>query len=602
MQIVDGHWLHERATDQWLRDLPINATRGKITDQNGAVLATSYSTYDVYVRPSMVKNAQEVALFLHQQLGVDYENVLSKITNRKISESLIKMQVQNDVANKIIQTNLPGILLSENSTRYYPYGDLATQVLGYTTIDNIGQAGIEIYANKYLTGLNGYASDTSDVHGVKIGNTLSTYRPSVPGLNVQLTLDVNIQLSAEKALAELVKDHGPKHATAIVANPNTGEILAMASAPSFDLNDVPRGDIPTLMETTKNRNIVDVYEPGSTFKVLTTAMALEEDVSTENDRFYDPGYRMIDGEKIRCWKHTGHGSQSLVEGLNNSCNSVFLDLAVRLGKDRMYDYFDKFGFGKQLNIDFMGESAGIIMDKNLARRVDVARMGFGQAIATTPVQMVASVSSVLNGGMLMQPYFIKSITDSNGNVVQQNLPKEMNRTISEKTSERIRAMFEEVVKQANAINAFIPGYRVGGKTGTSQKYEDNKIVQKYYASFVGAFPANKPDYVVLVIADEPASGHYYGSIVATPYAKNIFEDIIKYKNYPPENLEQDLKAMEKNVEIPNLIGLSLTQALSEMAKLGLQAEVAGEGDFVVSQTAPAGTMTFKNGIVLIETN
>ncbi len=601
IQIIDGAWLQEHAQAQWLRDLPINATRGKILDQNGAVLATSYSTYDIYVRPSMVKNANSVSMVLNQYLGVDYDTVYKKATNRSVSESLIKMQVPNDTANKIIQQNVPGILLTENTSRYYPYGDLLTQVLGFTTIDNIGQSGIEAYSNKYLTGVNGYSTDTSDVHGVKIDNTLSTYMPSIPGLDVTLTIDVNIQQFTEKALKELVKDHNPKTATAIVMNPNTGEILAMSTKPSFDLNNIPRDDVSKLMEMSKNINIVDVYEPGSTFKVLTTAAAIQEKVATESDRFYDPGYRVVDGEKINCWKHTGHGSQTLVDGLCNSCNSVFVDLALKLGKDTMYDYFKKFGFGDTLDIDFLGESAGIVMDKDTAKVVDIARMGFGQAIATTPLQLISSVSSVLNGGNLMKPYFIRSVKDSNGKIVQENVPTVINRTVSEDTSNRINLMFEEVVKKASAINAFIPGHRVGGKTGTSQKYEDGRIVQKFQASFIGSYPANKPEYVVLIIADEPASGHNYGSIVATTYSKLIFEHIINYKKYQPQNLEEDLKKMEKNITVPNLIGMSLNQAVIELSQLGLQYEIAGEGSYVKSQTPPPNTITFKGGMVLLQT-
>ncbi len=601
IQLVEGSWLHEKAAEQWARSLPINATRGQIKDTNGAVLATSYSTYDVYVRAGMVNNAEKVSLILSQYLGLDYDVVYSKATNRSVSESLVKMQVSNDIANKIIKHNEPGIMLSENSTRYYPYGDLLTQVLGYTTIDNIGQAGIEAYANKYLSGINGYATEQSDVNGIKIDNTLSNYIPAINGMNVELTIDVNIQLATELALAELVKDHGPKAATAIVMNPNTGEILAMSSKPSFDLNNVPRDNVSALLQMTKNLSIVDVYEPGSTFKVLTTATALEEKVTKETDMFYDPGFRIIDGEKIKCWKHTGHGSQTLVDGLNNSCNSVFVDLALRIGKEKMYNYFDLYGFGKTLDVDFLGESAGILMNKDTAKTVDVARMGFGQAIAVTPLQLINAISSVLNGGNLMHPYFIKSVTEANGKVVYKNEPTVLNRVVSQDTSNRIKVMLEEVVKKANAFNAFIPGYRVSGKTGTSQKYENGKIVQKFYASFVGAFPADKPDYVVLVIADEPSSGHYYGSIVATPYAKMIFKKIIEYKNYQPVNLEEDLKLLEKNIEMPNVIGKSLTQAATIITKLGLQYEIAGDGDFVLSQTPPPQTMVCKNSIVILAT-
>lgn len=601
IQLISGNWLQAMVMEQWMRDLPINASRGLMYDINGNLLATNYSTFDVYVRGSMVKNSEQVARVLHKYLGVSYEVALEKAKNRSVGEVLIKLQVEESVAKAIIAEKVSGILLSENSKRYYPYGDLLTQVLGYTTIDNVGQSALETYYNRYLTGVNGYVLNESDVKGVQIEGTLEQYIPSIAGQNLNLTIDVNIQIACENALRALVEAEKPKSATMIVMNPNTGAIVAMATKPSFNLNNIPRNDIATLLETSKNLAIVDVYEPGSTFKVLTTAAALEEGVTTELERFYDPGYRIVDGQRIKCWKLTGHGSQTMEEGLCNSCNSVFVDLALRLGKDRMYEYFDKFGFGQQLGIDFFAESAGILLDKDRAETVDVARMGFGQAIALTPIQLVTAVSSVLNGGRLMQPYFVESISDVNGKVMHQHVPTVLNRTVSENTSARICSMMEKVITKSNGINAFIPGYRVSGKTGTSQKYEDGKIVQKFISSFVGAFPADNPDYVVLVVADEPAAGNYYGSIVATPYAKMVFEYIIGYKNYPAHNLEEDTKRMEKTISMPALYGKSLTEAVTILNSLNLQCEVMGEGGVVISQTPTEGTMVHERAIVVLET-
>ncbi len=603
VQVKDSKWLQAKAAEQWFRDLPLNATRGTIEDANGVTLATSYSTYDIYVKPTRIKSPATVALSLSNILGIDYETIFNKACNVKYSEVLIKQQVDADLSKKVISANLEGVVLSENSTRFYPYGDLLTQVLGYTTIDNVGQSGLELYYNNYLKGVNGYALEESDVHGVKIDNTLSSYIPSVPGCNLNLTIDVNIQKLCEDALINLCHDHEPKSATAIVMNPKTGEILAMSSKPSFDLNNVPRDDIQKLMEMSKNLSVVDVYEPGSTFKVLTMAMALEEGVSTESEHFYDPGYRIVDGEKIKCWKLTGHGSQTLTEGLCNSCNSVFVDLALRLGKERLYDYYKTFGFGNLLNIDFTGESKGILMDIDTAKKVDYARMGFGQAIAVTPIQLITAICSVLNGGNLYRPYFVKSISDASGNVVAKNQPTLINKTVSSETSERIKTMLEAVISQSYGIETFIPGYRIAGKTGTSQKYEAGAINNKYVSSFVGAFPANDPEYVVLVIADEPSSGHYYGSIVATPYAKTIFEGIIKYKNIEPngETIEEDTAKLEKNILLPNLVGLSITEACLTLTKLGLLYEIENDGDKVVAQFTPPNTYVYKGAVILLTT-
>ena len=602
IQIIQSNWLTSKAASQWTRDLPINAKRGNITDINGANLAESYSSYDVYVRASMVTEPVKVAKLLSQVIGLDYEDTFKKVTNTTVSESLIKLQLDDVSAKKIIDANLSGIMLSENNKRYYPYGDLLTQVLGFTTIDNVGQSGIELYAEKYLKGVKGYALEESDVNGVKIDNTLSTFVPPIDGCNVKLTIDVNIQQIVENALKVLCEEQKPKTATAIVMNPNTGEIVAMSSKPSFDLNNPPRDNVAELLQNVKNLSIVDIYEPGSTFKVLTTATALEEKVTTPNEGFYDPGYRIVDGEKIKCWKLIGHGQQTMTDGLCNSCNSVFVDLALRLGADTMYEYFEKYGFGSPLGVDFLGEASGILMDKESAKRVDLARMGFGQAIAVSPIQLITAICSVLNGGNLLKPYFIKEVTDVNGKMVYHNQPTVLNKTISEGTSAQIREMLEKVVTKSNAINAFIPGYRVSGKTGTSQKYEDGKIVQKYVSSFVGAFPADKPEYVVLVIADEPSAGNYFGSVVATPYAKLIFEGIINYKQFKPtENVEEEEKLLEKNIQMPNLVGLSLTEAVAKLTSLGLQYEIAGEGEFVKNQTPPPNTMVFKNSIVVLDT-
>ena len=601
IQLKNNKMLTARAAEQWTRYLPINAKRGTITDCNGASLAESYSSYDVYVRASMVKDPVKVATLLANSIGLNYEETFKKVTNVLVSESLIKLQVESSVAKKLIDANLSGIMLSENNKRYYPYGDLLTQVLGFTTIDNVGQAGIELYADKYLKGTKGYALEESDVHGVKIDNTLSTYIPAIDGAQVSLTIDVNIQRVVEDALNVLCAEQKPKTATAIVMNPNTGEILAMSSKPSFDLNSPPRDDVATLLSNVKNLSIVDVYEPGSTFKVLTTATALEEKVTTPTEGFYDPGYRMVDGEKIKCWKLIGHGQQTMTDGLCNSCNSVFVDLALRLGTEKMYSYFSKYGFGEKLGVDFIGEASGILMNKDSAKRVDLARMGFGQAVAVSPIQLINAICSVVNGGNLMQPYFIKSIKDVNGNLIARNNPKVINKTISEQTSETIRYMLEQVLIKGNAISAFMPGYRVSGKTGTSQKYEDGKIVQKYVSSFVGAYPADKPEYVVLVVADEPSAGNYFGSVVATPYAKLIFEGIVKYRGDEPKGLEEDLKKMERNIVMPNLVGEPLSKAIAKLSTLGLQCEIAGEGEIVLSQTPPPGEMLYKNAVVILNT-
>ena len=475
--------------------------------------------------------------------------------------------------------------------------------MGYTTIDNIGQSGLELYYDKFLKGVNGYSEVQSDIKGTELYNTLDSYIPSIAGNNLTLTIDYRIQMLCEEATKKIMQVEKPKSAQIIVMEPNTGKIVACSSKPSFDLNNPPRDNIDDLLASSKNLAIVDVYEPGSTFKVLTTATALEEGATSLNDRFYDPGYRIIDGEKIKCWRLHGHGSQTMVDGLNNSCNSVFVDLALRLGKDKMYEYFEKYGFGNLTNVDFAGESSGIIMDYDTSKKVDLARMGFGQAIAVTPLQLIRAICSVVNGGMLYQPYFVEKISSSTGSYEKEFSPVAVRRVVSEDTSEKIRYMLEQVIEKANAIESFIPGYRVGGKTGTSQKYDGNSIASgKFVSSFVGSFPADNPEYVILVVVDEPSSGNYYGSIVATPYAKMVLEGIIDYKNIQPsKDLASDLQKLEKNITMPNLVGMSLSKAVATVTNLGLQYELDGEGGMVTNQYPAPDTKVYKNGIVVIST-
>ncbi len=601
IQIFKSNYLQSLAENQWTRDLPINAERGVIYDRNGVTLAVSYTTYDIYVRHSNVEDAEEVANYLATKLELNFETVLNKVNNAKVSESLIKMQVEQSLALEIKNQKIKGIYFSENTKRYYPYGDFLTQVLGYTTVDNVGQSGLELYFDKYLKGIDGYTMVQSDNSGHELYNKLDSYVPSISGSNLTLTIDYQIQLMAENALQKLVSVEKPKSATIIVMDPNTDEILALTSKPSFSLNDIPRDDLTSLMQNSKNLAIVDVFEPGSTFKILTTAAALEENVTSLEDRFYDPGYRYVDGQKINCWKTHGHGSQNLVEGLCNSCNSVFVDLALRLGKEKFYSYFEKYGFGNLTNVDFAGESAGIIMPISDAKNVDLARMGFGQAIAVTSLQMISAVSCVTNGGVLMQPYFVSKISNESSGFVKEFSPTAVRRVVSEDTSNKINYMLEQVIKKANGFNAFIPGYNVGGKTGTSQKYVGNTIAQgKFVSSFIGTFPSINPDYVVYVVVDEPSSGNYYGSIVATPYAKMIFEGIINYKNYQPNsNLQEDLKLVENNISMPSLVGKSLSVAAGILKNLGLQYELDGEGGVVTAQYPAPTTMVCKNYITLL---
>ena len=595
VSLVDGKWLQEKAFNQWTRDLPITGERGKIYDTNGATLAVSKTTYDVYLRGREVDDPIGVSSYLSNLLGLEFEKVHAKAIDKTISESLVKMQIDQEVALKILNSDYKGVFLSENIGRYYPYGDLLTQILGFTTIDNVGQAGIEQYYNNMLTGLDGKYYVQSDLQGHQIDNTLSSYIPSVAGMNLQLTIDVSIQQVVEKVLEQIVLDHKPKSVTCIVMNPKNGELLALGLKPSFNLNDIPRSD-PGLMSTVKNTAVVDVYEPGSTFKILTTAAALEEGKTNLNDRFYDPGYRIVDGQKIKCWKTIVHGSEDLVDGFINSCNSVFMDLALRMGTNNFYSYLKKFGIGSKTGIDIASESSGILMKQSSVKNVDLARIGFGQAVAVTPIQIITAFCAAINGGELLQPYLVKSATDSQGNVVLENKKTVKTRVISQNTSNLINNLLENVATKRGKTT-FVDGYRIGGKTGTAQKYENGVIARgKYVSSFFGTYPADNPEYAMLLLVNEPSAGVYYGSVVAAPYAKEIFSGIFQAKNIKSQDEQQKQK---EYVEMPNLVGLSLVEACEKLVTMGLNYELDGEGGMVVAQFPPTGTVLEKYSTVQI---
>ena len=591
--------LQLKAASQWLRTLPLSAKRGDIIDCTGSTLATCYTTYDVYIRAKNVKEPSEVAMFLSQTLNLDYDKLYQKATDKYISESLVKLSVDGSIAHTIIDKNLSGIVLSENIKRYYPYGQFLSQVLGYTTIDNIGQAGLEAYYDSYLCGVDGKDMTQTTASGVELEDSLRYYLPSIDGLSLRLTIDSKIQNIVENILSQIMLEHSPKSCSIIIMEPNTGKILAMGIAPSFDNNNPPRDDVSSLMALSKNTSVVDVYEPGSTFKILTISSALAEGLTSLDERFYCPGYRIVDGQKIKCWKTIGHGSQTLTEGIANSCNCVFMDLALRLGKDKFYSYLKNFNIGSTTGVDILGESGGILMDKQNVKNVDLARIGFGQAVAVTQLQLLNAFCAATNGGTLYRPYLVDSIYNSNG-IIKQNNPTILGKVISEEVSSKVNEMLEQVVSIKTGKYTFVEGYSIGGKTGTAQKYENGSIATgKYVSSFFGTYPAQNPQYAVLLCVDEPSKGAYYGSVVASPYAKILFKQIFEYKNILPDNL--DIEEVE-SVILPNFIGKPISSVLVELEKLGLYVDIDGEGDKVVSQIPAPNTSIKKNTAVVISTN
>ena len=598
IQIINGKSLQSRATDQWTRDLKIVAPRGNILDSTGSTLAVSYTTYNVYARAREISSPSQTAHALSGILDIDFATLYEKLSKKNVSEVLLKMQIEGETAEEIYNLKLDGIYLAENSNRYYPYGDLLTQVLGFTSIDNVGQSGIEAYYDSYLAGEDGFSYVQSDLQGKEIGGSLRYYISATAGNDLHLNIDSKIQLILENALAQIMNEQKAKSVTGMVLQAKTGKVLALSSKPSFDLNDVPRDDLDALFENSKLKAITDIYEPGSTFKILTVAAALESGVVTLDDTFYCPGYRVIDGERIKCWKTIGHGTQTLTEAFANSCNCCFMDLALRLGVDRFYQYMEKFGLGQKTGIDASGEGSGMLMAKSLVRNVDLARMGFGHAIALTPIQLLTAVASIVNGGTRINPTIFDYATDIDGNVVKSASVTTKTNIVSQSTSQKVNTLLEFAENKLGKYT-FVEGYEVGGKTGTAQKYKETGGIDqgKYISSFIGTYPASDPEYLVFIMVDEASAGAYYGSIVAAPYGKVVFENLFEYLGEE----KQDPNAKVEYISMPNLVGLSLAQAVKVLKENQLFYEIDGEGEFVLDQLPPPQTEIAKGSTIVLIT-
>ena len=600
LQVICGNSLQAKALSQWFRDIPTEALRGTITDRNGVVLASDVTSYDVYVRDADVKNSNSVSLVLSSVLNLDYDEVYEQVTKKGISEIKIADKISHELMQEILKNYQDGIFFTQTSTRNYAYDDLLTQVIGFTNIDGDGQTGLEAYYNKFLSGVDGVSLVESDIKGSTLDSSSTYYIEPIDGLNLTLTIDFKIQQATEEIMQQCYLENGAKSATAVVLNPQTGEVIAMTSKPSFNLNDIPRDDVSALMQMAKLLAVSDVYEPGSTFKILTAAIALNEGLTYEHDYFYCSGFRIANGVKINCHRRTGHGSQSLLQGLSNSCNCVFMELANRIGLEKFYEYMEIFGLTSGFGVDIGGEGKAVTMPKSLVTQGDLLRMGFGQAIAVTPLGLANAVSSVINGGNLMQPYFVKNIYNNSGTVVYSKENTVIRKTVSSEVSAFMNKMLEQVVSSGGGKQAKIAGYSIAGKTGTAQKYENGAIAQgKYVASFIGYTPADNPEYLVLVTVDEP-KGAYYGSIVAAPVARKIFEKIFEIRGTQTnQNFEEDKKDLEANIKLPSFIGMSLTEAATTIVGMGLNYLVSGTGSVVTAQIAAPDTMVFSGDTVLL---
>ena len=536
VMLVEGKSLQVKALDQWTRDLPNDAPRGQILDRNGVVLAGTATRYNLYVRPNSATDKEGLAQCLAEVFGYDKDKVLEKIS-KKVSEVTVATKVTKEQMSALFDKGFDGLYYSEDNFRYYPYGDFMTQVLGFTGADGNGQTGLEAYYDKYLTGINGYILTETDLVGREIEGGENYYLPSISGLNLTTTLDSRVQEIVEGAVEKTVALYNPKAVACLVMDYTNGEIISLAEYPSFDLNNVPRDDLEKLFSSSKSMLVSSVYEPGSTFKILTAAAALDTGAMNTAKRFYCPGFRIVDGKRIRCWKTKGHGSIDFGEGVESSCNCVFMDSALAMGTDKFYTYLKNFGLRAKTGVDMTGETSGIFISQDLVKTVDLARIGFGQAVAVTPIGMMTACSAVVNGGKTVTPHLVKGFADEKGNKIDDVFViEEKNTVVSGDTSATMRELLSRVVSHGSGKGAGVNGYNIAGKTGTAQKYENGGIAQgKYISSFLGfSLEAGAP-YGVLMIVDEPKGYVYYGSLVAAPLVGDIFRSVFDLFSLPKSN-------------------------------------------------------------------
>jgi stage V sporulation protein D (sporulation-specific penicillin-binding protein) len=596
-----GDMLAERAKGLWGRNIPFEPKRGEILDRNGVPLATNMSAPTVYVIPRQVKNPAEASEKLAAVLGASVESVYKQMTkNTSIVRLKEGRKISDEKAADVRALDLDGVYIAEDTKRYYPFGSYLSHVLGFTGIDNQGLTGLELYYDKELSGERGSVQFYSDAKGRRMPDMADGYTPPTDGLNLVLTIDSRIQTIIERELDIAEAKYNPDGIIAIAMNPNTGEILAMASRPTFDPADY-RSVPPEIYN--RNLPIWSTYEPGSTFKIITLAAALEEHkVNLLKDHFFDPGYAKVAGATLRCWKKGGHGEQTFLEVVQNSCNPGFVALGERLGKETLFRYIKQFGFGEKTGIDLQGEGTGILFDLKRVGPVELATTAFGQGVSVTPIQQVAAVSAAINGGTLYTPYVAKEWVDpETGEVVRRNTPKAKRRVISEETSKQVRYALESVVAQGTGKKAYVEGYRVGGKTGTAQKAQGGRYLQNnHIVSFIGFAPADDPQLVVYVAVDNPKGTVQFGGTVAAPIVGKVIEDSLRVMGVKPrkDQLEKERGWDEPRViEVPNLIGLTKKDLQEQFFDLKL--DVSGEGDVIVEQSPEPGVKVKEGSTIRI---
>lgn len=533
LMLADSGYYAKLAEDLHERERPIKAARGRILDRNGEVLADNHTVCTISVIHSQIMDPERVVEVLAKELGLDKEVVQKKV-GKVSSMEWIQKNVEKEVGDRIRSYGLAGVKVDEDYRRYYPYGSMASKVLGFTGGDNQGIIGLEVEYESILEGIPGEILALTDARGIELEGVGESRRDPVAGKDLVISLDYNIQQYAEQAARQVMEKKQADSVSILIMNPKNGELYAMTNMPEFDLNE-PFTLLPeytgitetqdALNQMWRNGCINDTYEPGSTFKIITASAGLEEGVVTLDDTFSCPGYRIVEDRRIRCHKVGGHGAETFLQATRNSCNPVFIDVGLRLGVDRYFSYFHQFGLSKKTGIDLPGEAATIMHKKENVGQVELATISFGQSFQITPVQLITTVSSLINGGTRVTPHFGLQARDASGALTQIFSCPDGERIISEQTSATLRHALEQVVDGGSGKNAYIEGYRIGGKTATSETLP--RSANKYISSFIGFAPADDPQVIALCVISNP-QGLYYGGLIAAPVVKGIFENILPY--------------------------------------------------------------------------
>lgn len=620
IQFVDGERLSGEALEQQTRDRLVNAKRGTIYDRNGKQLATSGDVETVGITPVQIRETgkvDEYAKTLAEILELDEEWVKEKI-NSKVSYVLLKKKVEKETADKIREANLSGVSLDADTKRYYPYNNIGSHVIGFTGDDNQGLLGIEMVYDSKLKGQNGRIVSARNAAGSEMPYKYDRYYTPEDGCDITLTIDITIQHFLEKHLEQAMVDNQLQNGAAgIIMDVRTGDILAMATKPDFNLNepftiydektqaqidetesDEEKSKIRQeyFNKLWRNKAVVDSYEPGSTFKLITSAMALDEGVVTINDQFQCNGYKKVGGYTIGCWKDGGHGTLDFVGALKNSCNPAFMTIGERIGNDTFYKYYKGFGFTEKTGIELPGETTGTFYPEGSFNETELATASFGQGPTVTPLQMLAAIGAIANDGKMLKPHLVKNISDSNGNIIESYGTEIVRQVVSEQTANILTGIMEEVVSEGTGGKAYLEGFRVGGKTGTSEKIPRGN--GKYVASFAGIAPADDPQVVMILLLDEPVGAHT-GGLIAAPLAGKIMDDVLRYMDIKPEVSGEDASGGE--TAVPDVTEKSIEDARKLVTDSGLRCVTEGDGETVNIQIPAAGAVIAQGGTVIIYT-